>query len=189
MFCTPTMRAKRDLPVEKVVRDIEANLKHGQDSAMLITEDLFLYGSKPSREPNEHAVINLVNDVTKLKSVGLKRVQITHMNLAAIRYRRKLFKDVADKLYEFAWFKLRGNYINTVEVGIESGSPRIISKLIRGKALPYAPEKWPITVLESLTLMEENSWIPLATVIVNLPGEDIDDALKTLILIDSIKEH
>ncbi|MEM1628493.1 MAG: radical SAM protein [Desulfurococcaceae archaeon] len=189
MFCTPTMLVKRDIPLEVVTKDIETNLRQGQDRALLVTEDLFLYGSSPPWEPNESAVTRLVNAVIGLRNSGLRYLQITHMNLAAIRYRKELFKNIADKLHEFAWFKLRGDYINTVEVGIESGSPRIIGKLMRGKVLPYKPEEWPSIVLESLILMEECGWVPLATLIVGLPGEDIDDALKTLALIDSIREH
>jgi len=189
LFCTPTMRIKRDIPLEKILRDVEVNLKNGQDKLLLVTEDLFLYGSNYPWEPNEDALIKLVDSITKYRYHGLKYVQVTHMNLAAVRYKKSLFKIIADKLHEFAWFKLRNNYICTVEVGIESGSPKIIGKLMRGKALPYTHEEWPETVLESLILMEEHDWIPLATLIVGLPEENEDDTIKTLELISKIRQH
>lgn len=189
MFCTPTMRLRRDIPIEKVLRDVEVNLSHGQDKVLLVTEDLFLYGSKIPWEPNDSVIIDLIDSIIRLKNKGLRYVQITHMNLAAIRYRKELFKTIADKLYEFAWYKHHNSYINTVEVGIESGSPKIIGKFMRGKVLPYTPEEWPETILESFITLEEYNWIPLATIIIGLPNEDTNDALKTLELIDNIKQH
>ncbi|MEM4788679.1 MAG: radical SAM protein [Ignisphaera sp.] len=188
-FCTPTIRIKRDISLEKILRDVEVNLKNGQNKLLLVTEDLFLYGASYPWEPNGDALIKLIDSITKYKYHELKHVQVTHMNLAAVKYKKNLFKIIADKLNEFAWFKLRNNYICTVEVGIESGSPKIIGKFMRGKALPYTPEEWPEVVLESLILMEEHNWIPLATLIIGLPEENEDDAIKTLELISEIKQH
>jgi len=189
MFCTPTMQMRRDIPLEKIVRDIEVNIENGQNKVLLVTEDIFLYGSRIPWEPNGDAIAKLIENVTKFKDRGLKHIQITHMNLAAALYRKDIVKLMSDRLYEFAWYSFRGNYINTVEVGIESGSPRIIARYMRGKALPYTPEEWPDIVLESLTLLEENGWIPLGTIIVGMPGEDIDDAYRTLSLVENIRRH
>uniref|UniRef100_A0A7C4BBH3 B12-binding domain-containing radical SAM protein n=1 Tax=Ignisphaera aggregans TaxID=334771 RepID=A0A7C4BBH3_9CREN len=189
MFCTPTMRLKRDIPLEAILKDTETNLKHGKNRALLVTEDLFLYGAKAPWEPYGDAITRLIDSITQLKNRGLQAIQVTHVNLAAVHYRKDVFKIISEKLYEFAWFKLKGRYINTVEVGIESGSHRIIGKLMRGKVLPYSPEEWFNVVLEALTYLEENNWVPLATIIVGLPGEEVDDAYKTLNLIDEINRH
>ncbi|MCS7111998.1 MAG: radical SAM protein [Ignisphaera sp.] len=186
MFCTPTMQVRRDIPLEKIMRDVEVNLENGQNKALLITEDVFLYGAKIPWEPNRDAIEKLIDSVTKVRSRGLEYIQITHLNLAAARYRKDILESISDKLYEFAWYRFRGNLVNTVEVGIESGSPKIIARYMRGKTLPYRPEDWPSVVLDSLTLLEENGWIPLATIIVGMPGEDVDDAYRTLSLIEDI---
>lgn len=189
MFCTPTMQMKRDIPIDKISRDIEVNINKDQDKILLVTEDIFLYGAKVPWEPNASAIEKLIDCVTKFKNRGLKHVQITHMNLASAHYRKDILKSISSKLHDFAWYRFRGNYINTVEVGIESGSPRIVDKYMRGKTLPYKPEKWSSIVIESLTLLEENGWIPLATLIIGMPGEDIEDAYKTLSLVENIRSH
>jgi radical SAM superfamily enzyme YgiQ (UPF0313 family) len=183
------MRLKRDIPLEAILKDIETNLKHGKNRALLVTEDLFLYGAKVPWEPYGDAITRLIDSITQLKNRGLQVIQVTHVNLAAVHYRKDVFKIISEKLYEFAWFKLKGRYINTVEVGIESGSHKIIGKLMRGKVLPYSPEEWFNVVLEALTYLEENNWVPLATIIVGLPGEEVDDAYKTLNLIEEINRH
>ena len=161
----------------------------GQDKILLVTEDLYLYGSRVPWEPNADAVRRLINRVIGMKRCGLRYLQVTHLNLAAAYYRRDLTKWVAEKLYEFAWYKLNGRPIVTVEVGIETGSPRLIANYMIGKPKPYKPEDWPRIVLESLIFMEEHDWVPLGTIIVGLPGETLEDALATLRLIEDIEAH
>ncbi|MEM1675712.1 MAG: radical SAM protein [Desulfurococcaceae archaeon] len=189
MFCTPTMQLKRDFYLDKISRDIETNLSNGQNKILIVTEDLFLYGSRVPWEPNSDSILRLIDRITSYKKNGLKHVQITHMNLTSIKYRRDLFKQISDKLYEFAWYRLRGRLVNTVEVGIETGSPRLMDKYMKGKVIPYKSFEWIDIVIDSLTYMEEFDWIALGTIIVGLPGEESDDAVKTLELVNSIEEQ
>ena len=188
-FCSPTMQLKRDIAIEKILKDAEVNLANGQDHLLLVTEDIFLYGTKTPWEPNPSTLIKLVDSLTELKRRGLKYIQITHLNLAAALYRKDVLEYISFKLYEFSWLKLRGRYVLTTEVGIETGSPKLLEKYMRGKVLPYKPDEWPKVVLNSLINLEEYNWVPLATIIVGLPSEDIEDAYQTLKLVESIDEH
>ncbi len=188
-FCTPTMAKLRTFPLDKVLRDIEVNLDNGQERIMLVTEDLFLYGARIPWEPNVDAVKKLFEKVLALKSRGLEYLQVTHLNLAVAYYRRELTKWVAERLLQHTWYKLHGKPVATVEVGIETGSPRLIEKHMVGKPKPYKPADWPDIVVKSLSFMEEYDWVSLGTIIVGLPGEEVDDAIATLELIDSIEAH
>ncbi|MEM1734736.1 MAG: radical SAM protein [Desulfurococcaceae archaeon] len=185
-FCSPTMQMRRDIPIDKVVRNIEVNLKEGQNKVLLVTEDLFLYGSRIPYEPNSDALKKLINSIVSLKKYGLEKIQVTHINLAAALYRSDLFKYISDQLYEFAWFKLGKRMVLTTEVGIETGSAKLIKTHMMGKAKPFKPEEWFNVVLDSLILLEENGWAPCATIIVGLPGETYEDAYQTLKLVEEI---
>ncbi len=188
-FCSPTLTRLRSFPMDKILRDIETNLFYGQNRTMLVTEDLFLYGAKIPWEPNVDSIKRLFEKITMLKSKGLKYIQVTHLNLAAAYYKKDLTKWVAERLVEYTWYKLHGKPIATVEVGIETGSPRLIEKYMIGKPRPYKPTDWPEIVLKSLIYMEEHDLVALGTIIIGLPGEEIDDAQATLELVESIESH
>ncbi|MCC6058321.1 MAG: hypothetical protein LM568_05355 [Desulfurococcaceae archaeon] len=128
-FYSPTMQLKRDIPIEKILKDAEVNLANGQDHLLLVTEDIFLYGTKTPWEPNPSTLIKLVDSLTELKRRGLKYIQITHLNLAAALYRKDVLEYISFKLYEFSLLKLRGRYVLTTEVGIETGSPKLLRSI------------------------------------------------------------
>lgn len=185
-FCSPTMQMKRDIPIDKVLRNIEVNLVNEQSKALLVTEDLFLYGSRIPYEPNADALKKLISSIVSLKKLGLRRIQVTHISLASALYRSDLLRTVSEQLYEFAWFKLGKRTVLTTEVGIETGSARLMKMHMLGKTKPFKPEEWFNVVLNSLTLLDENGWAPCATIIVGLPGETYEDAYQTLKLIEEI---
>ena len=186
-FCTPTMQRLRSFPLDLILRDVDVNLRNGQDRVLLVTEDLFLYGASVPWEPNENAVKRLFEGILTFRRRGLKYIQVTHLNLAAAYYKRDLTKWVAEKLVEHAWLELRGKPIAAVEVGIETGSPRLLRRYMAGKPKPYTPEEWPEVVIKSLTYMEEHDLVALATIIVGLPDETEEDAYATLKLVESIR--
>jgi len=77
-FCTPTMQRKRDVPLEKIMKEVELTVREGSDHITLVTEDVFLYGAKDKQFiPNKEAVIKLVRSVASQK--GVKAIQPSHM--------------------------------------------------------------------------------------------------------------
>ena len=74
-----------------------------------------------------------------------------------------------------------------MEVGIETGSSRLMRELMRGKMLPYEPEQWREIVKQSIGILNDNDICPLGTLVMGLPGETIDDSLATMELIDDLK--
>jgi len=189
MFCSPTMQFKRSIPIENIIRDIEVNLLHGVEKTLLVTEDIFLYGSRIPWEPNDDALKKLIQSVKSLSSKGLKYIEFTHMNLAAALYRRDLTKWISDELKPYTSYKLHNRSVLATEVGIETGSPRLIEMYMKGKAKPFKPSEWPRVVLDSLILLDDLGWAPLATIIIGLPGETVEDAYHTLKLIQDIVDQ
>jgi radical SAM superfamily enzyme YgiQ (UPF0313 family) len=187
-FCTPTMQKKRDVPLEKILREVEVTVKEGCPRVTLVTEDLFLYGSKKERfVPNREAVVKLVKSVASYP--GVKSVQPSHTSLAPVVCDPDMIKEVAEILIEHHWYTHGDKPIVTSEVGIETGSTRLMRKYMAGKMLPYEPEEWKEVVSQSFGIMNDNDWYPLATLIIGLPDENENDVIETLDLMDDLKDY
>ncbi|MDH7564388.1 MAG: radical SAM protein [Candidatus Bathyarchaeota archaeon] len=187
-FCTPTMQKKRDIPLEKIIKEVEITAKEGSTHITLITEDLFLYGSKEKNfTPNREAVVNLVKSVASCE--GVEAIQPSHMSLAPVVCDPSMVKEAAEILIEHPWYNLDKKPIVTAETGIETGSVRLMKKYMAGKMLPFKPEQWKEIVVDAFSTLNDNQWVPLATLIIGLPDEREEDVLETLELMDELKDH
>jgi radical SAM superfamily enzyme YgiQ (UPF0313 family) len=187
-FCTPTMQKKWDVPLEKIMKEVEVTVKQGSSGITLVTEDIFLYGATDKRfQPNKEAVVKLVKSVAQHPNVG--RIQPSHMSLAPVVYNPAMVKEVAEILIEHNWYFHGEKAIVTAETGIETGSVRLMKKYMAGKMLPYTPEQWPEIVSQAFGILNDNDWYPLATLIIGLPDENEEDVLKTLELMDDLKNY
>jgi len=185
-FCSPTMQRRRIIPIETIAREAELNVSYGLNDVLLVTEDIFMYGCNSSDfTPNKNAVEALFKALMPLK--GVNSIQVTHANLSAINADKALAKYVAEQLKEKPKYSHQGKHMATVEVGIETGSPRLFKKYMAGKCKPYKPTEWPNIVLSSLSFMEDCDWIALATILVGLPGETDEDTEHSIRLIESIE--
>jgi radical SAM superfamily enzyme YgiQ (UPF0313 family) len=187
-FCSPTMQRRRVMPLETIMHEVELNVSHGLHDVLLVTEDIFMYGCNSADFlPNSNAVDGLFKALTAHE--GLESIQATHANLAAIRADKALASRVGRVLRERSKYKLAGKQVATVEVGIETGSPKLFKKHMAGKCKPFKPEEWPSIVLSSLSFMEEQEWVALATILVGLPGETDEDTRQTAKLIENIEDQ
>ena len=187
-FCTPTMQNKVDVPLERIMQEVAMTTREGTDHITLITEDVFLYGSKNKTfVPNKDAVVKLVKSVSD--HPGVKSVQISHMSLAPVVNSPQMIKEMAEILIQRSWYSLGKKGIITAETGIETGSTRMMRKYMGGKMLPYKPEQWQEIVTQAFGILNDNDWYPLATLIVGLPDEKEEDVLATLELMDKLKGY
>lgn len=56
------------------------------------------------------------------------------------------------------------------------------------KARPFTPEKWPKVVKTAASVMTDNNLVPACTLITGLPQETDEDVVKTIELIDDLKD-
>ena len=185
-FCTPTMQRRRVIPIETIKREVELNVNYGLNGVLLVTEDIFMYGCENSDfTPNSDAVKALFGSLTSVS--GVDSIQVTHANLAAVNADKTLAKHVAEILKDRSKYSLNGKQVATVEVGIETGSPRLFEKHMSGKCKPFKPNEWPNIVLSSLSFMEDCDWIALATMLTGLPDETDEDTEYSIKLIENIE--
>jgi radical SAM superfamily enzyme YgiQ (UPF0313 family) len=187
-FCTPTMQSKVDMPLDRIMEEIETTTVEGGSNITLVTEDLFLYGSKDNRfTPNKKAVLKLVKSVAN--HPGVEGLQPSHVSLAPVVCDPGMVKEVAEVLIEHNCYFHGKRAIVTSETGIETGSVRLMRKYMAGKMLPYKPAQWREVVTQAFGILNDNDWYPLATLIVGLPEESEEDVAETLELMDDLKDY
>ncbi len=179
-FCIPTLKKLRHRPVADILEEGKLNLEWGNQSILLHAEDALRYGAKKI-EPKPEKLMKL------LKSIGryTKNIDFSHAALASIVSKPEMIREITQFLNigskEKPWF--------SCQIGIETGSPRLASKHLRGKAKPFDVDNWPSIVKEAFGVMKDNHWVPCTTLIMGLPGEDADDVMKTMELLDELEDH
>jgi radical SAM superfamily enzyme YgiQ (UPF0313 family) len=185
-FCSPTMRRKHSFPIDKIVREVETSVKAGSKMVFINSEDVFLYESKPGFVPNQEAVVGMFKAICDVP--GVEDVHLSHASLAPIVYDPKILEEGTPHLLEHTHRTLNGRKFVTVEVGVETGSVRIMKKQMAGKALPYKVDHWPDIVCEGIGNMNDHAWYPLCTFMTGMPDESEDDVQATLELFDRLKD-
>ncbi len=187
-FCTPTMQRKRDVPLGRILKEVETTTRDGCSRITLVTEDLFLYGAKEKGfVPKREEVVKLVRSVASVP--GVRAIQASHTSLAPVVADAAMVKEVAEILLDYNWYYHGKKPIVTSETGLETGSTRLMRKYMAGKMLPFRPEDWNEIVTESFGIMNDNNWYPLATLIIGLPDEEEEDVSETLELLDDLKDY
>ncbi|ADM27317.1 Radical SAM domain protein [Ignisphaera aggregans DSM 17230] len=181
-FCSVTLRPLRHMPIERILKEIDVNISNGVKGAVLHSEDVLLYGAH-GVEPNADAVLKLHEAVVK----KIESLAWAHASLAAIVVSQRKYRLIS-RVTETIYSNLDQNYLG-VEVGIETGSPRLAKIIMPAKALPFRVEEWPDIVEEAFSIMHDHRIIPAATFILGLPGEEPDDVVKTIELLDRLKKY
>ena len=176
-FCNVTLRPLRWYPIEKIDRELSVNLYSGKvTGACIHAEDVMLYGSK-NTTPNDEKLVQLHELVTK----RCKGISWSHCSLAAVASKPKLISKLSELILQNqTWWG--------AEVGIETGSPEIAKKIMPAKAHPFKAEDWHDVVCSGMGLMHDNKLVPACTLILGLPEEQESDVIKTMELVDDLKE-
>ncbi len=183
-FCSPTMFNFRSIPLETILKEIEVNLRSGIKAIGLATEDIMLYGAN-GLKPNINAVKELFDKVVRLAHkydvtgpIGFSHVTLSSALVAedAVKYISEI-NELSDDRPLFP------------QVGLESGSPRIVAKYFGGKPYPWKPSEWWDVVIKSSKLLNDNYWYPCYTYIIGFPDATPNDYVLTTELIDRLREE
>jgi radical SAM superfamily enzyme YgiQ (UPF0313 family) len=176
-FCSVTLRPLRWYPYEKIMREVDVNVSGGITRGVVLhAEDVMLYGSRNTL-PDEEKLVKLHEMVVK-KCDG---VSWSHCSLASVASKPKLFSEVAEIiLQKQPWWG--------AEIGIETGSPRLAQKIMPAKAHPFKSDEWPDVVRTGMGLMHDNKLVPAATLIVGAPEEREEDVIRTIELVDDLRD-
>jgi radical SAM superfamily enzyme YgiQ (UPF0313 family) len=176
-FCNVTTRPLRWYPYEKVEKEVVVNAAAGVSSTILHAEDVLLYGSK-----NTIPVREKVLELFRLSKKHTASVVPSHASIAAIVSDPRLVTQASEILLD------EKQEMWAAQIGIETGSPQLLKKVMPRKAHPFEPEEWPLIVKKAAALMSDNKLVPAFTLITGLPQETQEDIIKTIELVQDLKD-
>lgn len=177
-FCNPNMRRVRHIPLGRILEEVRMNIRHSP-KVTLHAEDVLRYRAN-GMVPDKDEVLRLFSEVTRLT----EDVGISHIALSSALSRPDLVEELAELLN-----RVRPEANIYAQTGIETGSPRLVSRHMKGKAKPFKPEEWPEVVLESMKLLSDNGWVACSTLVMGMPGEQREDVERTLELVRDLRPH
>jgi len=190
-FCVPDLNPQIDLPKDKIMDAVRANVREGNKQISLATEDMFIWGQvhteTPFYFPNREALLDLYGDI--VDTPGVEQHVLSHSTIAPAVVDPILIKELSRILLPKS--PIHFPYLSSHSekkalaplIGLETGSVRMAKKIIPGKGVPFTIEHWPSVVLEGLRVLNENNWFPAMTLIVGNPDETDEDMMATLDLV------
>lgn len=190
-FCVPDLNPQIDLPKERIMEAVRANVREGNKQISLATEDMFIWGQvhtdTPFYFPNREALLDLYSEV--VNTPGVEQHVLSHATIAPAVVDPVLIRELSRILLPKS--PIHFPYLSSHPekkalaplIGLETGSVRMAKKIMPGKAVPFSIEHWPSVVLEGLRVLNENNWFPAMTLIVGNPDETDDDIRETLDLV------
>jgi hypothetical protein len=187
-FCVPDLNPQIDLPKDKIMDAVRANVREGNKQISLATEDMFIWGQvhtdTPFYFPNREALLDLYSDI--VNTPGVEQHVLSHCTIAPAVVDPILIKKLSELLLPKS--PIHFPYLSSHPekkalaplIGLETGSVRMAKQIMSSKGVPFHVEDWPSVVLEGLRVLNENNWFPAMTLIVGNPGETDDDVKATL---------
>lgn len=190
-FCVPDLNPQIDLPKDKIMDAVRANVREGNKQISLATEDMFIWGQvhtdTPFYFPNREALVDLYKDI--VETPGVEQHVLSHSTIAPAVVDPIMIKQLSDILLPKS--PIHFPYLSTHPekkalaplIGLETGSVRMAKKIMASKGVPFAIDHWQSVVLEGLRVLNENNWFPAMTLIVGNPDETDEDIMATLDLV------
>jgi hypothetical protein len=196
-FCVPDLNPQIDLPKDKIMAAVRANVREGNQQISLATEDMFIWGQvhtdTPFYFPNREALLSLYSDI--LNTPGVEQHVLSHATIAPAVVDPLLIKKLSDMLLPKS--PIRIPLLSTHPekralvplIGLETGSVRMAKQIMPSKGVPFPIEDWPSVFIRGLEVLNRNNWFPAVTLIVGNPGETDEDNLATLDLIYEVERR
>jgi radical SAM superfamily enzyme YgiQ (UPF0313 family) len=178
-FCVPTLQQYRCLSIDHILKEVEVNLQAGR-RPLLHAEDVLRYKAKGLRV-NKEAVVRLFR--TARNYPGVDSIAISHFALSSVASAPEVIEELS-RIMELSG--KQGNWLSG-QTGLETGSPRLMRAHMIGKCKPFNPEDWPQVVVDAFQILSDNFWVPVATLIIGLPGETDEDVDSTIELLGKLK--
>jgi radical SAM superfamily enzyme YgiQ (UPF0313 family) len=168
------------LPVETILADVATNLRAGVRNISLGSEDIFRYGAGPGERVAPGRLIDLLRRVRELD--GVRTLAIDHANIASVAQ----FSDA--ELAEVQRLVSGGpGQLVWMNLGVETASGRLLAA--NGGAVkmkPFSPEEWGEVCLAQVRRLCRHGFLPMASLVIGLPGETAEDTERTLEWVESL---
>jgi radical SAM superfamily enzyme YgiQ (UPF0313 family) len=196
-FCLPDLNPQLDLPKDKILEAVRANVRQGNKQISLATEDLFIWGQvhtdTPFYFPNREALLDLFQAV--IDTPGVEQHILSHATIAPAVVDPLLIEKLSAMLLDKSPIHLPllsshpKKKALTPLIGLETGSVRMAKQIMPGKGVPFPIDDWPSVVVQGLTVLNRNNWFPAMTLMIGNPGETDEDTKATLDLIYEVERR
>jgi radical SAM superfamily enzyme YgiQ (UPF0313 family) len=173
-FCDVAKNRVRWLPYDHIEKELRINADAGLEQGLLHSEDCLLYG-QDTVTPDPDKFIKLISLVKKY----YRRFQITHFSLAAVSASPEIVPRGMEIILEDQDFILG-------QTGIETASERLLGRTMSGKVRPFRNDEWVEVIHNSMGILHDNGFIPYCSFILGLPGEEEEDVIRTIDLVDDL---
>ncbi len=196
-FCVPDLNPQIDLPKDKIMSAVRANVREGNKQISLATEDMFIWGqvhtSTPFYFPNREALVDLYSDI--VDTPGVEQHVLSHATIAPAVVDPVLIKQLSDTCLDKSPIHLP--YLSSHPkhkalvplIGLETGSVRLAKQIMPSKGVPFPIDEWPSVLVRGLEVLNRNNWFPAMTLIVGSPGETDEDVMATLDVIYEVERR
>ncbi|HSC27177.1 MAG TPA: radical SAM protein [Vicinamibacterales bacterium] len=196
-FCVPDLNPQIDLPREKILAAVRANVREGNRQISLATEDMFIWGQvhtgTPFYFPNREALLDLYAEV--VNTPGVEQHVLSHATITPAVVDPLLIEKLSEMLLPKSPIRLPllsshpERRALTPLIGLETGSVRMARQIMPSKGVPFPIDEWPSVVVRGLEVLNRNNWFPAMTLIVGSPGETDEDNMATLDLIYEVERR
>jgi radical SAM superfamily enzyme YgiQ (UPF0313 family) len=166
-------------PKTFILKEVKVNVRSGLHHINFLTDDGLRYGAR-GLEINREAVLDLFKSTLAVE--GVSSADMAHASFSTIVQAPDLVREIS----ELSGYTEKKPWMGP-QIGLETGSPRLIEKYMIGKPKPFTPKEWPEIVIQASQTLNDNYWYPCATLVMGLPDEKEEDILKTLELVDKLK--
>jgi radical SAM superfamily enzyme YgiQ (UPF0313 family) len=196
-FCLPDLNPQIDLPKDRIMSAVRANVRDGNRQISLATEDMFIWGqvhtSTPFYFPNREALLDLYSTI--VNTPGVEQHVLSHATIAPAVVDPVLIGRLSELLLDKSPIHLKALSTHPRHkalvplIGLETGSVRMARQIMPSKGVPFPIDEWPSVVVQGLTVLNEHNWFPAMTLIVGNPGETDEDCRETLDLIYEVERR
>jgi radical SAM superfamily enzyme YgiQ (UPF0313 family) len=196
-FCLPDLNPQIDVPKERIMAGVRANVREGNKQISLATEDMFIWGQvhtdTPFYFPNREALLDLYTSI--VTTPGVEQHVLSHATIAPVVVDPVLIDELSRILLDKSPIRLPRLSTHPEQralvplIGLETGSVRLARQIMPSKGVPFSIDDWPSIVINGLTVLNAHNWFPAMTLIIGSPGETDEDTRATLDLIYEVERR
>jgi hypothetical protein len=196
-FCVPDLNPQIDMPKDKIMDAVRANVRDGNKQISLATEDMFIWGQvhteTPFYFPNREALLDLYSDI--VNTPGVEQHVLSHSTIAPAVVDPLLIQKISEVCLDKSPIHLPMLSTHPLKksltplIGLETGSVSMAKQIMPSKGVPFHVEDWPSVFIRGLEVLNKNNWFPAVTLIVGNPGETDEDTKATLDLIYEVERR
>jgi len=196
-FCVPDLNPQIDLPKDKILSAVRANVRDGNKQISLATEDMFIWGQvhtpTPFYFPNREALVDLYGSI--VDTPGVEEHVLSHSTIAPAVVDPVMIEQLTDKIIDKSPIHIPLLSTHPKKkalvplIGLETGSIRMAKQIMPSKGVPFPIDEWQSVVIRGLEVLNKHNWFPAMTLIIGSPGETDEDSKATLDLIYEVERR